>query len=56
MFHMMKHEPVMFGAVRSRQSCERLLKRTGSSAPDDVGTPRAELSRNQIMAYVVVPQ
>src|SRR5208283_3627976 len=31
------------GAVRSRHFCERLLERTGSSAPDDVGTPLAEL-------------
>jgi hypothetical protein len=32
----------------------RLLERTGTCAPDDVGTLVAELPRNQIMSYVVV--
>src|ERR1700687_2862629 len=31
------------GAVPSTYFCERLLERTGSSAPEDVGTPLAEL-------------
>src|SRR5579864_2039632 len=31
------------GAVRSTHCCEPLLEGTGSSAPDDVGTPLAEL-------------
>jgi hypothetical protein len=31
------------GAVRSRHFCERLPEKAGTSAPDHVGTPVAEL-------------
>jgi len=42
------------GAVRSRHFVNRSSNGREAVAPDDVGTPLAELSQNQIISYVVV--